>query len=68
MRNLVTAEMVNLLIALAQDSEAWAQDNNETSAEAAQARIIAAEIREARGRKEDLAILAESWSWPYYQW
>ena len=31
MRNLVTVEMAELLIALAQDSEAWAQDCNNTS-------------------------------------
>ena len=47
MRNLVTAEMAELLITLAQDSEAWAQDCNGTSEEAEQARIIAAEIRGA---------------------
>lgn len=60
MRRLVTTEMVNLLIALAQDSKAWAQDNNETSAEAAQVRIIAAEIREALAEHERLSILLKS--------
>jgi len=57
MRNLVTVEMANLLIALARDSEAWAQDCNDTSEEAEQARAIAAEIKEALAEERRLAEL-----------
>ena len=54
MRNLGTVEMAELLIALAQDSEAWAQDCNNTSEEAKQARIIAAEIQEVLVKRKKL--------------
>ena len=69
MRNLITAEMANLLISLAEDSELWAQDNNDTSEEAERARIIAAEIQEVLAKEkklslsEDQAANSLKWSW-----
>lgn len=57
MRNLITAEMAELLIALAQDSNLWAQDNNATSDEAEQAYAIAAEIQEVL--EEEKRLVAE---------
>ena len=68
MRNLVTAEIAELLITLAQDSEAWAQDCNATSEEAEQARAVAAEIQETLAEDERLRILSKSWTWMYYPW